>query len=176
MTLTFGAANMALRKSSLNKFVAIGEKATADDFVLRVDAYPEMEYLVQAAQMPAIKRELVEIVGPHGVQVRQQGKIVNAGELPITFIETINGAALGVLRKWVQNKEYHTVVMALVSEGQIASNPNSTCVLEGCWLQSEPIELSVEDGTAPLKPTGTLHYNWAGWYEGSELATILSWL
>lgn len=176
MPLSFGSANADLAKSSLNRFVALGEKAIGADFQLRVAAYPNLEYLVQAAQMPIIGREPVELFGPHGVQVRQQGKIMNAGEIPITFIETVSGEMLSILRQWVANKEYHTVVMALVSEAYASSVAATTCVLEGCWLASEPIELSVEDSATPLKPTGTLNYNWAGWYGADALAEILTWL
>ncbi|MFA5618462.1 MAG: hypothetical protein WDK95_16740 [Syntrophorhabdaceae bacterium] len=171
MALTFGGAAAALRKTSLNKFVALGEKATSDDFRLHIDAYPELEYLVQAAQMPALKREMVEIVGPNGVQVQQQGKLINAGELPITFIETIDGKLLAALRQWVTQKEYHTVTLALISEGENVSNENTTIVLEGCWLESEPIELSVDDNTA-LKPTGTLHYNWHSGYDEGQAGNL----
>jgi hypothetical protein len=171
MPLMFGAASAALRKSSLNKFVAMGEKATADDFQLRIEAYPEIEFLVQAAQIPPLRREMVEIVGPHGVQVQQQGKLINAGELPITFLETIDGKLLSLLRQWVTKKEYHTVTLALVSEGEQMSNMNTTFTLEGCWFESEAIELSVDDNT-PLKPTGTLHYNWHSGYDGGQAASL----
>lgn len=167
MPLTFAGANVPLRKRSLNKFVALGEKATADDFVMKIYEFPDLEFLIQAAQMPPIKREMVEIVGPHGIQVQQQGKIINAGELPITFIETIYGHALAVVKEWVRDKLYLTITLGLVSEGEPISGPNTSVTLEGCWLESEAIELSVDDN-APLKPTGTLHYNWAGWYDDGE--------
>jgi len=173
MPLQFGSANVPLRWSSLSKFVALGEKATADDFMIKIQDYPDFEFLVQAAQMPPIKREMTEIVGPHGVQVQQAGKIINAGELPITFIETINGNMLSIIRQWVRDKEYHTVIMALTSEAAPTSNEYTTCVLEGCWLESEASEMTVDDNT-PLKPTGTLHYNWAGWYETT--GGNLSWI
>lgn len=171
MPLIFGNADVSLRKFSLNKFVAMGEKATADDFVMTVYEFPDMEFLIQAAQMPPIKREMVEIVGPHGIQVQQQGKIINAGELPITFIETVHGDALGMLREWVRDKLYLTVSIGLTSEAEPVGSQNASVTLEGCWLESEAIELSVDDNT-PLKPTGTLHYNWAGWYESGQ---TVSW-
>lgn len=171
MPMTFGAAAAPLRKQSLYRFISLGEKATADDFRLSIYAYPDIEYLVQAAQLPPLKREMVEIVGPNGVQVQQQGKLINAGELPITFIETITGNLLGILRRWVTEKEYHTVTMALVSEGEPVSNQNTTITLEGCWLESEAIELSVDDNAA-LKPTGTLHYNWHSGYDGGQAGSL----
>ncbi len=163
MPLQFSGANASLRRRSLNKFVAIGEKATSDDFEMRVQEFPDMRFLVQAAQMPPIKREMVEIVGPHGIQVQQQGKLINAGEIPITFIETVHGDVLQMLKRWVRQKMYLTVILSLTSEGSPFGTPNTSVTLEGCWLESEGIELSVDDNT-PLKPTGTLHYNWPSWY------------
>ena len=172
MSLISGTANVPLVKRSLRKFTALGEKATGDDFRMVVDGYPDLEFLVQSVQMPPAKREMVEIVGPHGVQVQQQGKIMNAHEIPVTFIETVEGDALKAIRQWVKNKEYHTVNLALVSEESPNSNEWTSVTLEGCWIESEGIELSVEDN-APLKPTGTLHANWVSYFD--EAGNLLSW-
>jgi hypothetical protein len=155
----FGAANVPLVKKSFNKFLAMGEKATSDDFRMVVAEYPDLEFLVQTTQMPPIKREMVEIIGPHGVQVQQQGKVINAHEVPITFIETISGEVLKTVREWVKEKKYLDFTLSLVSEAKTGSDTNSTVVFEKTWIESEGIELSVDDNT-PIKPSATLHVNW----------------
>jgi hypothetical protein len=169
---SFGSANVALVKKSLNKFLSMGEKATSDDFRMTVEGYSELEFLIQTGQLPPIKREMVEIVGPHGMQVQQQGKIINAHEVPITFIETVSGAVLGVLRDWVKNKRYLTVTLAMLSEGDTQSSKAATVRFENCWIESDAIEFSVEDNT-PLKPAATLHVNWVSYFD--EDGNTLNW-
>ena len=167
-----GPANVPLVKRSWSRFISLGEKAKADDFRMTFDGYPNLEFLVQTANMPPIKREMVEIVGPHGVQVQQQGKIINAHEVPVTFIETVSGIVLGTLRNWVKEKKYLTVKIAPVSEAQPISVRWNTAVFEQTWIESDAIEFSTEDN-APLKPACTLHVNWVSYFD--EDGSILPW-
>jgi hypothetical protein len=168
----FGSANVPLVKKSFNKFLAMGEKATADDFRMTIDGYPDIEFLIQTTQLPPIKREMVEIVGPHGVQVQQQGKIINAHEVSISFIETVSGSVLAMLRECVKGKKYLDIKLALVSEAETTSSAPTTVLFESTWIESDAIEFSVDDNT-PLKPAGTLHVNWVSYFD--EKGETMGW-
>lgn len=159
-----GPANVPLIKTALNKFVSLGEKAKADDFRMTVEGYSDLEFLVQTASLPPIKREMVELFGPHGVQVQQQGKIINAHEVPITFVETVEGDLLKTLRGWVKEKKYLRVTLELLSEASPTAGSYKKVTFENTWIESDAIEFSVEDN-APLKPNCTLHVNWVDYFD-----------
>jgi len=163
MALFTGTANVPLIKSAFAGFVGLGEKAKADDFQMTIQGFNDLKFLVQTAQWPAIKREMVEITGPHGIQVKQQGKITNAHELPITFIETVQGHVLRDLRTWVKEKSYRQVTLKLLSEAQPNPNDYTSLLMDFCWFASEPVENSTEDN-APLKVSGTLYVNWVSYF------------
>jgi len=165
----FGESNVPLVKKSFNKFLAMGEKATGDNFRMTVAEYPDLEFMVQATQLPPIRRELVEYNGPHGVQVKQQGRIINAHDITITFIENIAGDILKTVREWVHKKKYLEMTLSLVSEAETGSSVPNTVVLEHTWIESEAIDLAVDDNT-PIKPSATLHANWVTYYDdGGEI-------
>jgi len=166
-------ANVPLLKSSYKNLVAMGEGAKADDFRMTFDEYPDLEYLVQITQLPAMKREVIESRGPHGVQFVQQGVFMNAQEVPITFKEVVSGKALQFLIDWVKNKRYVTATLALISESQDESNEYNTVTMEDCWIEMDGVDLSVDDGATLVKPAGTLHCNWASWLDDEQ--ETLSW-
>lgn len=164
-------ANIPIIRRSYKKLVALGEKVTGSEYVMEVEGYPDLKYLVSSVSLPAIQREVVETFGPHGVMVRQQGKYMNAQDIPITFDEVISGRTLAALRDWVENKRYLRVTLGLVSESMTESDPNTTVVMEDCWIECEAVELGNENSTTVVKPTGTLHANWVDWF-GENQATV----
>ena len=166
-------ANIPLVKSSYRRFVSMGEGAKGDDFRMTIAGYSDLEFLVQITQMPEMKREMVEGFGPHGVQFKQQGKFLNAVDVPITFKEVVSGKALEALRDWVKNKYYLEVMLGLISESQEQSPVSATVRMEDCWIEIDGIDLSVEDGTTLVKPAGTLHTNWVSWLDDDQ--DDLSW-
>jgi len=166
--------NVPLVKGSYKKMVSLGEGAKGDDFRMVIERYPNLEYLVQATQLPGLKREMIETKGPHGVMFQQQGNIMNAQDITITFKEVISGKALAALRDWVKNKRYLRINLALVSESQPESTDPGSFTLEDCWIEIDGIDLSVEDTTVLVKPTGTIHANWINW-PGDEEEETLAW-
>ena len=160
--------NVPLLKSSYQNLLAQGEGAKADDFRMVFEGSSGIEFLVQASQLPAMKREVIESRGPHGVQFVQQGVFLNAVEVPITFKEVIEGVALNFLIDWVKNKRYLTVTLALISESLPESNVDNTVVLEDCWIEMDGVDLSVDDGTSLVKPAGTLHANWVNYLDDEK--------
>lgn len=158
------SANIPVIKQSYKRLVALGEKASGADFRMVVEGYPELSYLVSSVSLPAMQREVIETYGPLGIKVNQQGKYINAQDIPITFDEVISGAALSALRDWVMERRYLKVTIGLVSESLTESDPNTTVVCEDCWLECEAIELGNENSATVVKPTGTLHANWVDWY------------
>lgn len=156
--------NIGLVRKSYRKFVSLGEGATSDDFRMMVEGYPDLEFLIQATQLPPVKREPIEGFGPHGVGFTQQGRFVNVQEVPITFKEVLSGEVYKAVREWVLKKLYLRVTLALLGESEPQSNANNTVVLEDTWIELEGVDLSVEDATL-VKPTGTLHVNWPSWLD-----------
>lgn len=164
--ITGVVARVPLIKKTYKKFVALGEKATGDDFRMVIEGYPDLEYLVQGVQYPPIGREPVETFGPHGVQFVQQGRPRNIVESPITFVETLSGAAYAALRDWVINKRYLEVHLSAVAESEDGNKHNSF-ILYDSWVEVEGYDLSVEDATI-VKPTGTLHGNWNSGFDTDD--------
>jgi hypothetical protein len=163
--------NVPLLKKSYKKWLALGEKVTGNEFKMIIEDYPDLTYLISSTQLPMMQREMVEVYGPHGVKFMQQGRYVNAQDVPITFEEVITGKTLEAIREWVKNKRYLKVTLGLVSESQTTSNEFTTVVMEDCWIELEGVDLSKEDGAAAIKPSGTLHANWIGWLD-DETATV----
>ncbi len=160
--------NVPLVKSSYKKFVSMGEGAKGDDFRMTIEGYPNLEYLVQSTQLPALKREPVESKGPHGVMFNQQGNLMNAQDITIAFKEVVSGMALDALRDWVKNKLYLQVTLALISESQPESVFANSVVLEDAWVEIDAVDLSVDDTTTLVKPTGTIHGNWVTWADEEQ--------
>lgn len=162
------AGNIPNVNKSYKKLLSLGEGAKADDFRMTIEGYSDLEFLVQATQLPELKREMIESYGPHGVKFNQQGKFLNAGDMTITFKEVIDGTAYEALREIVKEKKYVEVRLGLLGESQPESVYGTTCVMSDCWFEIDALDLSVEDGTTLVKPAGTIHYNWVSWLDEEE--------
>ena len=160
-----------LIRQSYKKFAGLGEKALANEFKMIIEGYRNLEYLVNATQLPPLKREMIESFGPHGIQFQQQGRVMNAHEVPITFIETLSGEAYRAIRDWVTNKRYLEVVLSMLSESQDGNRYTSVAMFD-TWIELDGVDLSVEDATV-LKVAGTLHCNWVTWFDPEDYS--LSW-
>jgi len=164
--------NIELIKQSYKKALALGEGVTGDEFVMTIEGYPDLRYLIQSTQIPGLTRENIESYGPLGVQFNQQGRFKNAQDISVTFKEVISGKAYKALRSWVKNKEYKKVVIGIVGESSPTSTTDTTVVLEDCWIEIEAADLSVEDGATIFKPSGTLHVNWVGHLDDDASSTV----
>jgi hypothetical protein len=164
--------SMPLVKKSYQKLLSYGEGATSDDFRMTIEGFDDLEYLIQATQLPPLAREPIEGFGPHGVQFTQQGRYKNIAEVPITFKEVLTGIVYEKLRDWVLNKKYLTVTLGLVAESAPESNPFNTIVMYDTWIELEGVDLSVEDATL-VKPAGTLHANWLDYLDQNN--TSIGW-
>jgi hypothetical protein len=111
---------------------------------------------------------MIESKGPHGVMFNQQGNFMNAQDITITFKEVISGKALEAIRDWVKNKLYLQVNLAIVSESQPESNTANSVVLEDAWIEIDAVDLSVDDTTTLVKPSGTIHGNWVSWADEEQ--------
>jgi hypothetical protein len=151
-------ASMSLLSESYSKMLSYGESARAQDFVMTVVGDANLHWLIQAATTPALKREVVEVVGPFGVRSIQQGRFINEIEMAITFKEVVSGLAYTALHAWSETKAYKTVTIALKSEtqGVAADGADGFWKIEDCWIELDGADLSVEDAV-PLKLSGTLH-------------------
>jgi len=165
-------ANIPIIKQSYKKIVAYGEKVLGSEYKMEVEGYPDLTWLIASVSMPAMQREMVETVGPHGIKFNQMGKYINAQDVPITFDEVITGKALEALRDWVKNKKYLKVTLGLVSESLTTSNAATSVSMEDCWLECDAIELGNENSATVVKPTGTLHCNWITWLDDDESTTV----
>jgi hypothetical protein len=155
-TITNTVGNISLLQTSYSTSIQkIGEVARAQDFLLTFpgDETSVIQYLVQSATTPAIKREVVETVGPFGVRSIQQGRFINEIEMAITFKETVTGAGLVFLQAWTRDKKYQEVKISLVSE---STDKAPSWTITECWIELDGADLSVEDAV-PLKLSGTLH-------------------
>lgn len=166
-------ASVDLVKQSYLKTVSLGEAALACDFKMAIDGYDDLGFLIQATQLPEAKREVVEVFGPHGVKVQQQGRTMNSGDITFTAKEVIKGLAYRDFRQIVKDKVYVDITIGMPSESLPEGNQFNTVRLEDCWIEVDATDLGVEDSTTGVKPAGTIHYNWVSWFE--EPSESLGW-
>ena len=164
--------NVPLLKKAYKKHVSLGEKVTGEEFMMKIEGYDNLSYLVQTTQLPAIQRENIESYGPLGVKFNQQGRYINAQDVSVTFVEVVSGEAYKALRDIVKNKKYVNITIGLVGESKPTSNEYTTVKMEDCWIELEGADLSVEDGATAFKPSGTIHTNWIGWLDDEQASTI----
>jgi len=128
--------DVSLFKETYKKMLSLGEAALGQDFVMTVEGYTDLQYMVQTFGIPTMKREPVETFGPHGVKFVQQGKYEGSVEIPITFKEVISGNAFQAIKSWIKNKEYLEVTLTLTSESNQAGNDAHNWIIEDAWLAS----------------------------------------
>lgn len=145
--------SMNLLRTSYSNMGVLGEAARAQDFTLTFESNASITFLVQAATVPSIKREVVETVGPFGVRSIQQGRFMNEIEMAITFKENVTGYAFKFLMDWTTNKKYLLVTVKMVSESK---EDGLSWDITDCWIELDGVDLSVEDAV-PMKLSGTLH-------------------
>jgi hypothetical protein len=136
-----------IAKESYKKHVALGEKATTDVFWLSLEGNEDLKWLVQSSQIPQIGREIIEMFGPNGVQFKKWGRYKNIGELPITFLETIEGIVAKAVIEWVLSGDARDATLEAFG---------LKWKLRDCILEIDGTEMNYEDNTL-VKPAGTLH-------------------
>lgn len=158
--ITGTAGNINLFRAQYNKLVAKGEGLIGTDFKMSIEGYEDMsEVLIQATQIPAMMREMIESYGPNGVKFLQAGNYGNSAEVPITFKEVIKGEVYKNIRDWIVNKRYLKVRLMMIPESAPTGTKPLTFVMHDCWLNLDGVDLSVEDRAAIVKPAGTLYAN-----------------
>lgn len=157
--------NIPKYKAGYKKLLGLGEGIASDEFIMTIENYPEIRWLIQATQLPALQRENIESYGPHGVQFNQAGKYKNAQDVTITIKETIKGYAYKFLRECVQNKTYLTIKLACTGESFTGGNGHTDVLLEDAWIEIDAQDLQVDDGTTLVRPSGTIHASWIGWVD-----------
>lgn len=155
-----GTGNMPMVRRATSGFMAAGHKAVASDFYFTIKGVENLRVLVQSTQVPEIRRKLVETKGPLGVGVPQQGGPKKDGELTITFAENVTGDVYRELRRLSDTKTYFECRLALVCEEKPGSVAPLIYDFDGAWIELDPSDLSVEDDSSTIKPSGTLHYAW----------------
>lgn len=177
MNISGNTGSMERVKKSYKNLLALGEGANGADFRMTFDepGYDDLEFLVQSTQFAAMAREMIESKGPHGVMFNQQGNYKNAVDVPITFKSVVSGKERVFLRDWVRNKRYITCYLAQISESAPESTSENTVTYEDCWIEIDGMDLSVDDGAVLVKPSGTLHVNWASHADDPVDQQTLSW-
>ena len=155
--------NVPVIKKSWDRIVGLGEGMVGNEFIMTFEGNDNVRFLVQTSQFPALQRANVETYGPHGVMFRQQAWYQNAQDISVSFKETIKGHAYQFLRSMIQKKLYITIKLAAAGESYLNGNPHAAVILYNSWIELDAADLSVEDGTSLVKPSGTIHANWVSW-------------
>lgn len=160
-----GVGKLPMLKAAASGFMSSGHKAVASDFLFTIseNSVPDLAgltMLIQSTQIPEVRRKLVETKGPFGVGVPQQGGAKKDGEMSITFAETVNSQVYRALRTLSDNKVYFAATLMLACEENPGATKDTTYEFSAAWIELDPSDLSVEDDTATIKPSGTLHYAW----------------
>jgi hypothetical protein len=146
---------------------AMGEGALGSNYRMVADGH-DIEFLVQSTQIPGFKREAVDGKGPRGVSFKQQGNLLNADDITISFKEVIAGTAYAFIKRCIREKLYLTWTLSLVSESNPEGNAATTFSLYDAWLELDATDLSNDDGTQFVKPSGTIHYQWHSGLDESD--------
>lgn len=162
-TLVDVLGNVPIIKKSWNRLLGLGEGMVGNEFIMTFEGNENARFLVQTTQFPALQRANVETFGPHGVMFRQQAWFQNAQDISVSFKETIKGHAYEYLRSMIKNKIYTTIKLAAAGESYLNGNPHAAVILYDSWIELDAVDLSVEDGTSLVKPSGTIHANWVSW-------------
>lgn len=170
--ISIGAGNVPRLKTGYKKLLGLGEGVTGEEFLMSFEGNTDITFLVQTSQIPGLQRDNVESRGPLGVMFNQQGVYKNAQDINVSFKEVVSGKAYQFLKDWVVNKKYLTVKLTLVGENY-ESNAYTSWILEDCWIEIEAADLSVEDSTSVLRPSGTLHANWVNHEENKAVEIAL---
>lgn len=157
--ITGAAGDVSVFRKAYNSVVQKGEGLQGTDFRLKIEGYDNW-MLVQSVQLPPIMRDMIETYGPNGVRFLQAGNYNNAAEIPITFKEVIKGDIYTMVRDWVVNKKYLRVRLEMLPESNPDGVDSLKFTMHDCWLVLEGADLSVEDRTSIVKPSGTLYANW----------------
>ncbi len=152
--------NLPLLKNSLNEFVALGHKQLSSDFIFTMQGFEDIKTLVQAIQIPVVGRNPVELYAPYGVKFQQQGSADTAGEMPITFVETVHGDIYQRLRDSSRKRLYWNANLTMSCEELPGSTAPLSFNIYNCWIKLDAADLSTEDQNTALKPSGTLYYSW----------------
>ncbi len=161
MGLTSNAkGNKAAVKAQVQAIRALGERINNAGFIMTFSDAPEMTIRIASTQLAEMKRQVIEGYGPLGVQINQQGNLMNAGEITVQIDEYLDAKTGQFVCDSVDNKHYFDYVdISLVAEDN-GFAPIFTQRLEDVWLGSDSLDLSVEDVTTTTKWPLTLNYNW----------------
>lgn len=152
--------NPAYLKQQLMKHRQAGEKQLACQFRVKIEGYPDLDILCAAAQLPALKRVLVESNGPMGTQSNQQGPLENAGVATWQIHETIKGDTLRTLRKLIKNGEtVPSVKLEMTPESAGGSVTGGIELLE-CWFETDSVDFANDSVTEVVKVPLTINYTW----------------
>ncbi|HEJ2458044.1 TPA: hypothetical protein SLZ51_002395 [Vibrio cholerae] len=157
MAVPNAKGNVDFLRQAHKKNVALGERAVASDFEVKILEYPELSALFRTAQLPEEKRgEPVEDFGQFGQGFRQYGATKRDGDISGQLVEIKRGDVLKTIAKIVDNKEYVTVEITLVGEDMQAKGYR----LEDVMIAADPADLDVENRTGALRVPVMLQYNW----------------
>lgn len=151
--------NMPLLRTSYSEFVALGHKAKASDFIFVLRGLENIKSLVQGVQIPEMGREIMELFTTFGVDFKQQGGFKMSGEMPISFVETVNGDVYRRIRESTVKKCYLEGFLMLACEELPAGVAPLKFSFKDSWINLDAVDLSVEDTNSAVKPSGTFIYN-----------------
>ncbi|WP_163836769.1 hypothetical protein [Spartinivicinus ruber] len=149
--------DIPLLKRAYSKNVAMGERAVASDFEMTIKGYEDLTVLVRTAQLPEISRgDPVEDFGLYGQGFQQYGAVKRDGDITVNIVELKTGLVQDTLFEIIEKKEYVTIEMVLVGEGQ----KRRGWQLEDCILKADPGELDTSNRVGTVQIPVTIHYNW----------------
>ncbi|WFQ78121.1 hypothetical protein PXH59_00290 (plasmid) [Xenorhabdus sp. SF857] len=157
MAVPNAKGNVNLLRQAHKKNVALGERAVASDFLVRIREYPEISALIRTAQLPEEKRgEPVEDQGQYGQGFRQYGATKRDGDMAAQIVEIKRGDVINTIAKIVDNKEYVNIEVVLHSEDM----DERGYVLEDVIIGADPADLDTENRTGTVRIPVTFQYNW----------------
>ncbi|EKQ3696071.1 hypothetical protein QRC94_003776 [Vibrio vulnificus] len=157
MAVPNAKGNVDLLRQAHKKNVALGERAVASDFIVRILEYPEISALIRTSQLPEEKRgEPVEDFGQYGQGFRQYGATKRDGDIACQIVEIKRGDVIKTISKIVDNKEYVTIEIVLHGEDIEEKGYR----LEDAMIAADPSDLDVENRTGTVRVPVNFLYNW----------------
>lgn len=166
------ATGFALYQQALSEFAAIGAKRLSTEF--RMDVLDEtggvltewnnqkLSYLVRTAQIPSMKKTIIEHNIAFGATSRDAGPPDIEHEMQVAFVDAVDSRMLKFLQDWFNSGNLYDVQLTLIgpNDKEGADQAGKVFTLKECFINRDAADLDVASNTEALQLQTTLVYKY----------------
>jgi len=152
-------AGFSLYQQALTEFSAIGPKRLSPEFQMDVldssgGIIPEwnngrLGYLVKTAQIPSMKKFVIEHNIRAGITSRDIGPPDIEHTMTVAFMEAVDSRVLQFLKAWYTSGRRYDVQLTLVgpNDGEGGGSDGKVYTLKSCFCNRDAVDLDVSSNT-----------------------------